>query len=112
MPSEGSASPSGCAELVARIREGDPTSVEGLYVTLSETPRAKLNRTVDASLVEDRLHDIVVIVLEAIYNGTLRDPERLMGFVRTVTRRSVAAHIRGNISRRKRLIAIGPLEFA
>jgi RNA polymerase sigma factor (sigma-70 family) len=42
-----------------------------------------------------------VIVAQAIQRGELRDPERLMGFVRTVVRRQVAAHIDGAIETRK-----------
>ena len=99
------------ADLVIRIREGDSAGAEDLYHTVSGSARAKLRRSVDPHLVEDRLHDIVVTVLEAIRGGTLREPERLMGFVRTVTHRQVAAHIRSNVARRRRLMPIGPLEF-
>lgn len=99
------------ADLVGRIREGDRTGAEDLYHTVSGSARAKLRRNVDPHLVEDRLHDIVLTVLEAIHGGMLREPERLMGFVRTVTHRQVAAHIRGNVTRRRRLTPIGPMEF-
>jgi RNA polymerase sigma factor (sigma-70 family) len=63
--------------------------------------RHQLARRVDRDMVEDKFHDVVVTVLEAIANGTMRHPERLPGFVRTVTRRSVAAHIRANIKKRR-----------
>ena len=41
----------------------------------------------------DRLRWTIVIVVQAIRRGDLREPERLMGFIRTVVRRQVAAHI-------------------
>jgi RNA polymerase sigma-70 factor (ECF subfamily) len=43
--------------------------------------------------LDDKVHDTFVIVVQAIRRGELREPERLMGFVRTVVRRQVAAYI-------------------
>ena len=51
---------------------------------------------------EDDVHEILVIVIEAIQRGELRDPDRLMGFIRTIGRRHAVAHIRGNIAHRRR----------
>jgi RNA polymerase sigma factor (sigma-70 family) len=98
-------------DLVRRIRGGDRGGTEELYSTLSGAAMPKLSRTVDSQLVEDKFHDIVVTVLEAIQNGSLREPARLMGFAQTVTRRRVATHIRGKISRRSRLVQIGAVDF-
>lgn len=99
------------ADLVGRVRRGDRTGAEALYHTVTGNARAKLRRTVDPHLVEDRLHDTFVSVLEAIQGGALREPERLMGFVRTVTQRQVAAHIRSSMARRRWLTPIGVTEF-
>jgi RNA polymerase sigma-70 factor, ECF subfamily len=41
-------------------------------------------------------------VVKAIRQGELREPERLMGFVRTVVRRQVAGHIERAVSNRRR----------
>lgn len=98
------------AEVVSRIRGGDEAGVEDLYSALSEGVCTRLFRNVDPQSIEDRLHEILVIVLEAIRGGEVRDPQRLMGFVRTVTRRQVAAHIRSAISERRRFAAIGTRE--
>ena len=43
--------------------------------------------------LDDKVHDTFLVVVQAIRRGELRDPQRLMGFVRTVVRRQVAAHI-------------------
>ena len=43
--------------------------------------------------LDDRVHDCFVIVTQAIRNGDLREPDRLMGYVRTVVKRHVAASI-------------------
>ena len=39
------------------------------------------------------MHDCFVIVTQAIQNGDLREPERLMGYVRTVVKRQIAGSI-------------------
>ena len=100
------------ADLVNRIRDGDSEGAAELYSTLSGAAMPRLSRTVDYQLVEDKFHDIVVTVLEAIQDGSLREPSRLMGFARTVTRRGVAAHIRHKITQRRRVVQMGPGEFA
>jgi RNA polymerase sigma factor (sigma-70 family) len=49
---------------------------------------------VGPDVAEDHLHETLLIVLKAIQCGNLREPERLLGFVRTVARRRVASSIR------------------
>jgi len=44
-----------------------------------------------------------LIVVKAIRRGDLREPERLMGFVRTVVRRQVAAYIEQAVQKRRDL---------
>ena len=46
------------------------------------------------------MHDVFLVVVHAIQRGELREPERLMGFVRTVVRRQVAAHIEKTVQHR------------
>jgi RNA polymerase sigma factor (sigma-70 family) len=97
------------SEIVDEIRTGNERSVEGLYTAVSDCARARLHRSVDPQFVDDHVQDILMIVLAAIRSGELRDPNCLMGFVRTVTRRQVAVHIRGAMIRRRRMIS---MEFA
>jgi RNA polymerase sigma-70 factor (ECF subfamily) len=42
--------------------------------------------------VDDNINDAFVIVVKAILRGDLREPDRLLGFVKTVVRRQLAAH--------------------
>jgi RNA polymerase sigma-70 factor (ECF subfamily) len=51
--------------------------------------------------LEDKVHDTFLIVVNAIRRGDLREPERLMGFVRTVVRRQVAAYIEQAVHMRR-----------
>jgi len=80
-------------DLVRRIELGDPSGMEQLYRLFSKGIRFYLCRQLGPQELDDRLHDTFLIVVQAIRRGELREPERLMGFVRTVVRRQVAAHI-------------------
>ncbi len=81
------------AQLVDRIRDGESLALEQLYRTFSKGIRFHLCRQIGADDLDDKVHDIFLIVVQAIRRGDLREPERLMGFVRTVVRRQVAAQI-------------------
>jgi RNA polymerase sigma-70 factor, ECF subfamily len=87
------ASPTDWTGLVERIREGDPTGMEELYRKFSRGVRFYLCRQLGPQELDDRVHDAFLIVLLAIQRGELREPERLMGFIRTIVKRQVAAHI-------------------
>lgn len=83
------------------VRAGDRAAIEDLYTVLSKLVGASLLRVVGIQYFEDSLHEIVVIVLESIQRGGLRDSERLPAFMRTIARRQMVAHIRGAIGRRQ-----------
>lgn len=89
------------AQLVERIRSGDQTGMEDLYKVFSSGIRYYLCRQLGPQELEDKVHDTFLIVVQAIRKGDLREPERLMGFVRTVARRQVAAHIDRTAQRRR-----------
>jgi RNA polymerase sigma-70 factor (ECF subfamily) len=80
-------------ELVARIRSGDNSGLEDLYGLFARGIRFYLCRQLGPQELDDKVHDAFLIVVQAIKRGDLREPERLMGFVRTVVRRQVAAYI-------------------
>ncbi|HEX5229843.1 MAG TPA: sigma-70 family RNA polymerase sigma factor [Bryobacteraceae bacterium] len=80
-------------ELVSRIRCGDISGMEDLYRLFGRGIRFYLCRQLGVQELDDKVHDTFLIVVQAILRGDLREPERLMGFVRTVVRRQVAAHI-------------------
>lgn len=81
------------AELVTRIKRGDESGMEDLYQLFGRGIRFYLCRQLGIQELDDKVHDTFLIVVQAIRRGDLREPERLMGFVRTVVRRQVAAHI-------------------
>ncbi len=79
--------------LVARIHGGEDSGMEELYKLFAKGIRFYLCRQLGPQELDDKIHDTFLIVVKAIRKGDLREPERLMGFVRTVVRRQVAAHI-------------------
>jgi RNA polymerase sigma-70 factor, ECF subfamily len=81
------------SELVHRIQSGDESGMEDLYRVFARGIRFYLCRQLGPQELDDKVHDTFLIVVQAIRRGDLREPERLMGFVRTVVRRQVAAHI-------------------
>jgi RNA polymerase sigma factor (sigma-70 family) len=97
-------------EIVEGIRSGNEQSVAVLYAAVAARARAQLFGSVDPQVVDDHVQEILLIVLAAVQSGELRDPQCLMGFVRTVTRRQVAVHIRRAILHRRRMVPIDSAE--
>lgn len=93
------------ARLVDGIHRADPSALQELYALFSKGVRFYLWRHLGVQDLDDRLHDAFLVVTQAIQRGELRDPERLLGFVRTVVRRQVATHIENAIQARRSLFS-------
>lgn len=87
--------------LVQQIKAGKDEGMEQLYKLFSRGIRFYLCRQLGPQELEDKVHDTFLIVVNAIKRGDLREPERLMGFVRTVVRRQVAAYIEQAVQTRR-----------
>lgn len=87
--------------LVQKIHVGSQEGMEQLYRLFSRGVRFYLCRQLGPQELEDKVHDTFVIVVQAIRRGDLREPERLMGFVRTIVRRQVAAYIDNAVHKRR-----------
>jgi RNA polymerase sigma-70 factor, ECF subfamily len=87
--------------LVEQIKAGEDAGMEHLYKLFSRGIRYYLCRQLGPQELEDKVHDTFLIVVNAIRRGDLREPERLMGFVRTVVRRQVAAYIEQAVHMRR-----------
>ena len=92
--------------LVERIQAGDEEAMAELYRLFSKGIRFYICRQLGAQELDDKVHDTFLIVVQAIRRGELREPERLMGFVRTVVRRQVASYISEAIQARKEQLDI------
>lgn len=89
--------------LVERIQRDEPGGMEELYRVFSRGVRFYLCRHLGPQDLDDKVHDTFLIVVQAIKKGELREPDRLMGFVRTVVRRQVAAQIDRAVQTRREL---------
>jgi len=87
--------------LVKRVQGGDRDGMEALYGVFARGVRFYLCRQLGPQELDDKVHDVFLIVVNAIRRGEVREPERLMGFVRTVVRRQIAAHIDRAVQKRK-----------
>jgi RNA polymerase sigma-70 factor (ECF subfamily) len=87
--------------LVSQVKAGEDSGMEQLYKLFSRGIRYYLCRQLGPQELEDKVHDTFLIVVNAIRRGDLREPERLMGFVRTVVRRQVAAYIEQAVHNRR-----------
>jgi RNA polymerase sigma-70 factor (ECF subfamily) len=90
--------------LVSRIQNQDESALEQLYRIFHRGVRFYLCRHLGPQELEDKIHDTFLIVVQAIRRGDVRDPDRLMGFVRTVVRRQVAAFIDDIIQSRREIV--------
>jgi RNA polymerase sigma factor (sigma-70 family) len=96
------------SSMVDRIQAGDPGAMEQLYAVFVKGVRFFLWRQLGPQDLDDKVHDVFLIITQSIKRGELRDPERLMGYVRTVVRRQVAAHIDSAVTARRNQQTIDP----
>src|SRR5215471_5676001 len=90
--------------LIQKLQGNEAAGMEELYKVFSRGVRFFLWRQIGRQDLEDTVHDTFLTVAEAIRRGEVREPERLMGFVWTVVRRQLAAHIERNVNVRNKLV--------
>ena len=78
--------------------------MEELYQIFSRGIRFHLCRQLGPQELDDKVHDTFLIVVQAIQRGELREPDRLMGFVRTIVRRQIAAYIEELVHNRRETV--------
>ncbi len=79
--------------VVDQIRRGDPAGEVALYQNLVSGARLFLQRRLGTRDVDDTVHDLFLTIVATIRRGELREPERLMGFVRTLMYRQLFLEI-------------------
>ena len=106
IPDDSADAYAGWVDLVSRIRAGTSDGMEELYQIFAKGIRFYLCRQLGPQELDDKIHDTFLVVVQAIRRGEIREPERLMGFVRTVVRRQVAAHVEKMIHNRREQIEL------
>jgi len=90
--------------LVGQVQSGDPDGLDWLYRLFARGIRFHLCRQLGPQELDDRVHDTFLVVVQALQKGDLREPDRLMGFVRTIVRRQIASYIMVNVNQRRDLV--------
>jgi RNA polymerase sigma-70 factor (ECF subfamily) len=86
--------------LVQTVKAGKPEGLEQFYRLFARGIRFHICRQLGPQDLDDRVHDTFLVVIQTIQRGDLREPDRLMGFVRTIVRRQIATYIAANINSR------------
>lgn len=94
------------AELVEHIRSGDSNAMEELYRIFTKGVRYLLYRQLGPQDLDDKVHDVFLAVIQAIQQGELRQPDRLMGYVRTIVQRQAATYIQDCVRTRHNFTAL------
>jgi RNA polymerase sigma-70 factor, ECF subfamily len=72
------------AQIIDGIRRDECSAVEEMYCLLGTGVRRYLNRHLETREAEAKVFDVLLVVLRAIRDGSLVEPERLLSFVRGV----------------------------
>lgn len=89
------------AEVVHNVRNGDPEGLDQLY-NVFRILSASLRRQLGFQDFDDRVHDMFIVVAEAIREGKLREPGALPSYIYGVARLSLCSKL-GVRSRHERL---------
>ena len=89
------------ASLVELIRAGAPSGMEEIYGVFTTGIRFYLCRQLGSQDLDDKVHDAFLTITQSIRKGDVREPERLMGYVRTILRRQVAGYIGSAVEARR-----------
>lgn len=103
-PADSAETPQPWASMVQRIQADDPSGMEELYAVFTSGIRFYLCRQLGPQDLDDKVHDAFLTIAQSIRRGDLREPERLMGYVRTVVRRQVAGYIGSAVEARRTLV--------
>jgi RNA polymerase sigma factor (sigma-70 family) len=78
--------------LVTRVQANEQAALEELYSLFASGIRQLIIRAIGRQDLDDRLHDTFLAVVASIQKGELREPARLMGYVRVVVKRQLASY--------------------
>jgi RNA polymerase sigma-70 factor, ECF subfamily len=79
--------------IVAGIIGNNEEAKTDFYVKIGPGIKSYLRRQLPPYQIDDRAHNVVIATLQAIQAGKLREPERLLGYVRTIAQRQVVEAI-------------------
>ena len=74
------------------LRVNSEEAGEELYEFVNGSIRFLYFRRIPAAEADDLVHETVIAVMEGVKRGEVAEPDRLLGYVRTVARRKVWKH--------------------
>jgi len=80
--------------IVERIRDGDVAASEEQYSKVLPLLECSCRSRLVPDESEDRVQETYCAVLKAIQNGELRDPGKLLGFIRVIGHRHYCAYVK------------------
>jgi RNA polymerase sigma-70 factor, ECF subfamily len=92
--------------LAKRVQRGDDDAMRELYEIFSTGIRFMLFRQLGPDDLDDKVHDVFLIIAQSIRNGELREPSRLMGYIHTIVRRQIAAYIDRAVNLRRNRVEV------
>lgn len=98
-------------EFVDSIRGGNSDTMERLYRHFGQGVKFCFYRAFGPRDIDDHVHDCFVIVAESIIKGHLRDPTRLLPFIRTIVRRRISALIEDATLSRNTVVRIDDVAY-
>jgi hypothetical protein len=87
-----------------------PDAIQALSASLAGL-KGYFWKHIGAEDAEDMFHDLIVVLVKQVQNGSLEDPERLPGYVRGIAQRRIAAQI-GLRMRARRPCSVDDVEFS
>jgi RNA polymerase sigma-70 factor (ECF subfamily) len=88
------------ADVVQQVANSEPEGFEKLY-RIFGTQTIALRRQFGFQDFEDRLHDVFLIVVEAIQSGKVREPNALLSYIQGTARFVLCAHSSTKLRRQR-----------
>ena len=99
-------------DIVQRIREGDSTASEELYLKVLRWMKLCCRSRIVPDESDDREQETYYATLKAIQNGELREPERVLGFIRVIGHRQYCAYVKRRVTARASISQDEAFEFS
>lgn len=96
--------------VVCGIKANDPRALEALYGFFDTAIRRALHAKLGSQDIDDKVHDLFMVVCDAIRNDRLHNPAALPGYIWTVVQHQSANEIGVRVRRQRREEPLGEFD--
>ena len=89
------------SEIAGRIKIGDKGSFDALYEAIRRYYTVYFARKIGLDSAQDATHELFIRTVNAVKNGSVREPQRLMAFIGGIARNQVLEYFRGSERKRR-----------